>query len=925
MQLADEHFRLLVESVQDYAIYLLDPGGVVSSWNAGAERLKGYRADEVIGRHLSTFFSPEDRAAGKVEHLLAIARADGRVEDIGWRFRKDGTAFWASAVITTLYDRGGVHIGFAKVTRDLTERGYRAFIEAAHTIIWTTDAEGRANADSPSWREHTGQTEAEWRSPVHAWDPVHPDDRPQMEVVWIAARAAGTPLELEFRVRRHDGVYVWMSARSIPFRNRDGIVREWFGVMFDITARKHAEAERERAFELLTTTLRSIGDAVVATDPEGRVTFMNVVAERLTGWSFAEAAGHELHDVFPIFNEDTGATVENPVAKVIREGATVGLANHTILRRRDGTELPIDDSAAPIRGASGVLEGVVLVFRDVSEEKRELTRRLFLAGATEEIVAAHDYHDALRRIVQLAVPRMADWATVEIVDPATGQLQQLALAHVDPAKIEFARELNERYPPDRDAATGAAEVVRTGKSLLYADIPTELLEAGARDAEHLRIIRELQLRSALVVPLQGRRSVFGTLTFIFAGSPRRYTAQDVELAEELGRRAALLIERRLVEEEAEAANRMKDEFLATISHELRTPLQAILGYSTMLERGSIADPAKAVSAIVRNAHAQARLVEDMLDMSRILSGKLRLTMDRVNLPTAVRAAIEAIRPAAAARGIRIVEHVAADVGPVHGDSDRLQQIVWNLLSNAVKFSSRDGQIEVAVARADDRVEIGVVDTGHGIPPEHLASIFERFRQVDSSSTRAHSGLGLGLAIVKYLVEAHGGTVRADSPGLGHGATFTVALPAPADTHATPSGGQPALVPPSSALQGIRILVVDDDDDTRESIADALDAFGADVAQASSAAEAFDAVRRAPPQVLLSDIGMPGEDGYALLRRIRALPAHEGGSVPAVAITAFARPDDISKAKAAGFQLHLAKPIAFEPLVDAIRACIATSR
>ncbi len=919
MQLADEHFRLLVESVEDYAIYLLDPAGVIQSWNLGAQRLKGYRVDEAVGQHLSMFFSPEDRGAGKPELLLGTALAQGRVEDIGWRFKKDGTRFWASAVITALYDPPGQHVGFAKVTRDLTDLSYRAFIEASRAIVWTTDAAGYPNADSSSWRAFTGQTEAQWRDIVHSWDSIHPDDVARLTEVRTAARAQGTPFELDLRVRRHDGVYVWMAARVIPFRNPDGAIREWFGVLFDVSDRKRAEQERTRTAHMLNTTLRSIGDAVIATDRDGRVTFLNVVAEHLTGWTAAEAAGHTLVEVFPIFNEDTGAVVENPVDKVIRDGVIVGLANHTVLRRRDGTEVPIDDSAAPIRGDAGDLEGVVLVFRDASEEKRELYRRLFLARATDEIVNATDYRDALRRIVMLATPKMADWATVDIVDPATGKLDQLALAHVDPAKIEFARELRELYPPDPDAPSGANHVVRTGQSELYPEIPAALLEASARDADHLRILRELELRSAMVVPLQGRNRVFGAITFIFAGGPRRYTEHDLQLAEELARRVALLIERRKLEEDAELANRMKDEFLATISHELRTPLQAILGYGTMLERDAAPDPQKAVATIVRNARAQARLVEDMLDMSRILSGKLRLALTRVNLAAAVRAAVEAIRPAATARGVQIVDKLPVDVGQVQGDFDRLQQIVWNLLSNAVKFTPRDGVVEVTARRTGSHVEIAVSDNGLGIPPEHLASIFERFRQVDSSPTRAHAGLGLGLAIVKYLVEGHGGTVTADSPGPGHGATFTVCLPAHVEALATAPHGMPRLAVPGAGLDGIRVLVVDDDDDTRESIADALASFGALVAQASSAAEAFSAIQRDPPQILLSDIGMPGEDGYSLLRRIRQLPAALGGGVPAVALTAYARPDDIARSEAAGFQAHLAKPVSFEALVEALRA------
>jgi CheY-like chemotaxis protein len=399
----------------------------------------------------------------------------------------------------------------------------------------------------------------------------------------------------------------------------------------------------------------------------------------------------------------------------------------------------------------------------------------------------------------------------------------------------------------------------------------------------------------------------------------------------------LLVREREARREAEHLNRLKDEFLATVSHELRTPLQAILGWSRLLRgagsSGSV-DPArlaKGLEVIDRNAKAQAQLIEDILDVSRIITGKVRLNDAMVNLAAVVRAAADTIRPAADAKRIEVVTELDPELGAIVGDEDRLQQVVWNLISNAVKFTPAGGRVYVRAARVDTHVELIVSDTGNGIPSEFLPYVFERFRQADSTTTRSHGGLGLGLAIVRHLVELHGGTVRAESAGVGQGATFTVALPvravsATGDAQAI----RAALVRASPAakgeqvLTGVRVLVVDDEADARELLVSVLEQFGAKPRAVGSVSEAFsalgelDALEGLRPDVLVSDIGMPGEDGYVLIRRLRTLEGERGiPSLPAVALTAYARGEDRQRALAAGFQVHVAKPVEPSELVGAI--------
>ena len=383
-------------------------------------------------------------------------------------------------------------------------------------------------------------------------------------------------------------------------------------------------------------------------------------------------------------------------------------------------------------------------------------------------------------------------------------------------------------------------------------------------------------------------------------------------------REQLLAREQAAREAAEAANRIKDEFLAIVSHELRSPLNPILGWSKLLRSRQL-DPQKterALEVIERNAQIQAQLINDLLDVSRILRGKLSLDIKPVNLVFTIQAAMETVRLAAEAKSIQINTQFASDVGQVAGDVGRLQQVVWNLLTNAVKFTSEGGRVDIQLESSASHAKITVCDTGKGIPSDFLPYVFEQFRQESSATTRRFGGLGLGLAIVRYLVELHGGTVYADSPGEGQGATFTVRLPLMLHQWAEHQDKQRFEV--SLNLQGTRVLMVDDDDNTREFIAFLLELHGANVLAAASATEAITALTQFQPDVLLSDIGMPDMDGYMLMQQIRALPLEQGGSIPAIALTAYAGELDQQQALSVGFERHIAKPIEPQELIQAIK-------
>ncbi|ARV58591.1 histidine kinase [Nostocales cyanobacterium HT-58-2] len=764
---------------------------------------------------------------------------------------------------------------------------------------------------------------------------VHPDDLAQTEQALQQAMLKRMEYYNEYRTLWADGSIHWTEARGKFTYNLQGQPTRMIGVLIDITERKQAEQEREQLLEReriahaqveaaqrqLATIFETSPMGIGLLDSQQRFIAINEALAEINGLTREQHLGHSIPELFgqsdpklvEVFHDIY--TTGNPF---ISPNFAVNVPGRS--DRRPGY---YNVYYLPTTNQNGQVESVLVYVVDVTVRCRLEQAQHFLAKAGRVLASSLDYQTTLTNIARLVVPQLADWCTVHIVDE-TLTTRRLAVTHVNPEKVAWADELEQRYPHDSNAPRGVAQVIRTGQSEIYQDISDALLVESARDADHLQLLREVGFSSVMIVPLRVQDRTLGAISFIAAESGRRYDQADLALAEELGRRAALAVENAQLYQlaqrdraKAEAANRVKDEFLAVLSHELRSPLNPILGWTKIL-RSKRLDSTKAEQAletIERNAKLQAQLIEDLLDVSRILQGKMKLNVAPVNLAATIEAALETVRLAAETKNIQIQTIFNSVCGTVLGDANRLQQVVWNLLSNAVKFTSSGGRVEVRLEQVGTYAQLQVKDTGIGISPEFLPHVFEYFRQEDGTMTRKFGGLGLGLAIVRHLTELHGGTVQANSLGQNLGATFTVLLPlniveqklSSDDSH---SEGV-------THLTGIQILVVDDDADMRELAEFILTQSGAQVTTAASAAQALAILNQFIPDLLLCDIGMPEMDGYSLIRQIRKSLPQQGGTVPAIALTAYAGEINQQQALAAGFQMHISKPVEPEKLVQAI--------
>ncbi|MEO5929953.1 MAG: ATP-binding protein [Candidatus Kapaibacterium sp.] len=623
------------------------------------------------------------------------------------------------------------------------------------------------------------------------------------------------------------------------------------------------------------------------------------ILERVTDPFFALDADWHYTYVSSRFEEYTGMRREDLLEKVIWEifPALAGTLQERELRRAMNEQRAIRFEARTVHGAWKWVDvraypsagGLTAWYSDISD--------LVLTRQTERNIAT----DALRDSEE-QFKHMADQAPVLLWISGTDMLY----TWFNKPWLDFTgRTMAQEY------GNGWVEGVHPDDFERCLEIYTTAFAAHQGFSMEYRLRRhdgEYRWILDSGIPLHGRSGEFTGYIGSCVDIHNRIVAEEEKIR--------LLERERAARSQAEHVGQIKDEFLATLSHELRTPLNAILGWSQLLRSGGLEPDAleQGLETIERNARIQTQIIEDLLDMSRITSGKIRLDVRRVDLHPVMEAALETIHLAADARGIRLQKVLDRFTDPVMGDASRLQQIIWNLLSNAIKFTPRGGMVQVVLKKVNSYIEITVGDTGQGISPEFMPHVFERFRQEDSSTTRSHGGLGLGLAIVKNLVEMHGGTVTVASPGTGLGTTFTVILPLAVvhseedvdRQHPKVETGAPVEYALPS-LKGISVLVVDDEPDARDLVRRVLESAGAEVFTAASVDEALRLVREARPAVLVSDIGMPERDGYDLIRAVRALPASEGGRIPAVALTALARSEDRRRVLLTGFQMHVAKP------------------
>ncbi|MBW4565929.1 MAG: PAS domain S-box protein [Mojavia pulchra JT2-VF2] len=888
---SEERFRVLADCAP-CLIWLNGVEGGCEFVNQAYLNFFGKTLEEVQGNGWQPSLHPDDARQYISAYLEALQERKPFQAQVR-AMRADGEYRWLDSYGMPRFSHSGDLLGYVGTSFDITENkqaeealqrseaAFRTISNAAPALVWVGSPDGTIIFFNDRWYEFTGQTEAE--AVGFGWvEIIHPDDAERILPHWEHCRQTGETYEGEVRYRRHDGEYCWHAFRAFPHRSTDGEIESWYGLSIDISDRKRSETtlrESERRFRRL---VESNMFGVAFGDFTGGIHYVNEYFLKMMGYTRKEIEAGQVQwiDITP---PEFLPLDEQAMVELRTNGVATPFEKEYI--RKDGTRVPILIGAALLDEPYDQQQEIIAFYVDLTERKqtenalRQALQKLnFHVENTPMAVIEWDQEFRLTRWSG-AAERLFGWQADEVLGTLLTDLQ-----FVFEEDIEQVAEVLRRLMVGEEFYVFSYNRNYTKRGDV---IHCEWYNSSLRD-ESGRMLSVLSLVLDVTARVQAERD-----------------------------RERILQQEQAAREAAEAANRIKDEFLAVVSHELRSPLNPILGWSKLLRSHQLDQQKteRALEVIERNAQIQAQLINDLLDVSRILRGKFSLDSEPVDLVFTIQAAMETVRLAVEAKSIQIHTQFEPDIGYVAGDAGRLQQVVWNLLTNAVKFTSQGGRVDIQLERVDAQAQIIVRDTGIGIPPDFLPYVFDQFRQESSATTRRFGGLGLGLAIVRYLVELHGGTVQADSLGAGQGATFTVRLPLMLHQQATKQDTKPS--ESSLNLQGTRILVVDDDDNTREFLAFLLELHGANVIATATATEAITTLTQFKPDVLLSDIGMPDVDGYMLMRQVRALSPQQGGTIPAIALTAYAGEINYQQAMAAGFQRHIPKPIEPQVLIQAI--------
>jgi PAS domain S-box-containing protein len=742
----DDQFRLLVDSVHDYAIFMLDAEGRIRSWNSGAERLKGYSEEEVLGEHVSVFHPSEEVAAGTPRRLLARAAADGRAEIEGWRLRKDGSAFWANVVITPIRDGAGELAGFAKVTRDLTERKLaerrlaaserllRSSLDSLDTAIAILDENGTILTTNHAWDQLAENPAFVFVSGGEGANYLGTCERTGGENGEIARQiCTGLRAVLEGREDvfaldyscHSKGMTCWFEVKAHPFEGQEGpriVVAHqnttslWLAVerqrrlVEEQASRSAAEAAQQR----IADTLESITDGFFSLDRQRRFTYVNRHAEAIVGRPRGEMLGRTLQEEFP---DAAGSRFEAELDTVLERG-TPGNVEEYFAARDVWLEFRIYPSP----------EGASVYMRDISERKQIERYQQLLARSGAVLSASLDHEQTVAEAAELGVQLLADYCCIDLLD-GDGTIRRLACSHADTLYAELAEALS-AYPTRAERPHPLFQAIDTHEPVLVAESTPEIVRSWAQDEAHVRVLEELAPRSCIAVPLLARGRLLGGM--IFCSTRSTYSPDDVPLGEELARRVALALDNARLYEDSQQAIRARDNVLRVVSHDLRNPLHTISLTTEMLLDPSLPQAPerreKQLQIIRRSVDRMSHLVEDMLDAARIEAGALMLDPYHQSPSRLAEEAVELNRPAATARSLELETQIAAPLPPVHADRNRMLQVFSNLIGNAVKFTPEGGSITVGVEPDGGEVRFAVRDTGPGLSPEQQRHLFQPFWQ-----------------------------------------------------------------------------------------------------------------------------------------------------------------------------------------------------